>query len=1134
MLHIPKEGEFTSEKSIKIRCSQVMKKSGKNKSISILAGLIFLLFFSSCGNDQTLEDYVPESSLSEMTDYAERGFPDSGNADQSPEIFVQMGHTDNGYTANTVAIFTPDGRYILTGSVDKTIKLWETKTGREVKTFRCRDGVTDITVSQDGLYMVSGDEFYGNNINIWEISSGEKTQSFSLSAMNGPPVVFCNNGKNILAGGNKGLLRLWDVISGALVREYKAAINGEVTSIVLTPDGKKAIAGYHYHDENPGGKRNTISVWEIDTGEKVLSFNNRSNSTAALAITPDGQHLLSGDWRQDSVTVWDIHSGTPVKSFLTGRTSAIAISAGGRYALFGGSMNFRLVELSTGKEIRKIDKGIRDWVQSIKFSPDGKYALVGDQVPQPKIWDIASGKLIRTFGGYAGQTLTAQITETGNTLMTAHGYSKSLSLWDYKNGTQLKRIKNDPACLSTSASISADGAKVAFGGWDISADNSYISIWNANSVKKIIQIHPVEKKSTHPKSPVFTKDGLRIIWAIGADIIISNTENGGEIKKFSPGQRPIYQIMLDPAGKYILACDDTNNSKLIDINSGDILKTYKYAKCAFSRNGKKLYTLADNSERTAVLKETELSTLKEKILFKIGFNTMIKEGDWYTANYIKTLIAGSNKDYLFFYDSLKKNIYKIDLKVAEITTQFKGHTDAITTIDTSPDGIFLCSSSHDGTTRFWNSETGREVAQFISFSDGEWIVITPEGYFNASPNGAKYINVRIGNQVYSIDNFYEKYYNPAYVVSILQGKNVQPVTDIRQGVALPPEVKIISPKANAEFKNDEVEITVSAKDMGGGIDEIRLYHNGKAVDEKTRGIKIVPEANQSVKSYTITLVNGVNTFRVVGFSRDRTESNPDKITITLAAPEKKISLYVLAIGINKYKNPALNLNYAEPDARGIADFFRQRGSDLFKNVEVADVYNEKATKAGLLSRLTALQNTNPQDVVLIYLAGHGENINEKWYFIPYELTYPEREDDVLEKAISSDELSSSIKNITAQKVLVLIDACKSGAVLMAFRGFEDRKALSQLSRATGVHVVAASSKDQFATEVKELGHGVFTYTLLEGLNGKAVSKGETITVRKLMGYIEEELPELTKKYRQEAQYPVVDSKGMDFPLVKSK
>lgn len=60
---------------------------------------------------------------------------------------------------------------------------------------------------------------------------------------------------------------------------------------------------------------------------------------------------------------------------------------------------------------------------------------------------------------------------------------------------------------------------------------------------------------------------------------------------------------------------------------------------------------------------------------------------------------------------------------------------------------------------------------------------------------------------------------------------------------------------------------------------------------------------------------------------------------------------------------------------------------------------------------------------------------------------------------------------------------------------------------------------------------MFAYTLLQGLSGKAVAKGEAVTVRKLMGYVEEELTEIAKKYQQEAQYPVVDSRGMDFPLV---
>ncbi len=427
-----------------------------------------------------------------------------------------------------------------------------------------------------------------------------------------------------------------------------------------------------------------------------------------------------------------------------------------------------------------------------------------------------------------------------------------------------------------------------------------------------------------------------------------------------------------------------------------------------------------------------------------------------------------------------------------------------------------------------------EVARLFAFADGEWIIITSEGYFNASPNGAKYLNVRVGQRVYSIDNFYEQYFNPGIVVSVLEGGKVEMAADIRKGVLPPPEVTITAPQSGRKFDTDTLTVTVSARDMGGGIDEIRLYHNGKAVGEGARGIQIVPRGDTGSKKFAITLVDGQNTFRATGFSKDRTESNPYEVTVFLAAPQKEISLYLFASGINTYKNPALNLNYAEPDARALVGFFQGAGGGLFKHVYVTNYYNDQATKTAITGQLTQLESTNPQDVVVLYLAGHGENVDGKWYFIPYELTYPEREDEVKTGGLSSDELSGFIRKIKAQKILVLIDACKAGAVLVAFRGFEDRKALSQLSRSTGVHIVAASTNSQFAAEVKELGHGVFTYTLLEGLSGKAAGAGEPVTVRKLMGYIEEHLPEISKKYKQEAQYPVVDSRGMDFPLVVPK
>jgi hypothetical protein len=650
----------------------------------------------------------------------------------------------------------------------------------------------------------------------------------------------------------------------------------------------------------------------------------------------------------------------------------------------------------------------------------------------------------------------------------------------------------------------------------------------------------------------FSKNGNFAAWAYADSLCLFNL-NEGITKKYATAQkREAVDIASD--GRFYLTYLPTENFnktpnaiRINDVSTGRNIQTIpgSFNSAVFSLDGNTvltgdnygcvcIYDIASGSKvqtfggaKPCPQKQMEISFNRYLVTathFPIPGDTI----NWYVwdlqnASLLKTV---------------DNNLYNIDdfLPYFETGSLNKESGKTLTVLSmgsTSADQNYSASFSDSAhAVKIFDRNSKKEIAQCIVFDNGEWIIITPEGYFNASQNGAKHINVRVGKEVYSIDNFYEKFYNPVYVASILQGKQVDAVADIRNGVLAPPEVKITSPMPGKEFTSDIATITVSARDMGGGIDEIRLYQNGKALGDDTRGLKAAASGNEEIKTFTVTLVDGDNTFRAVAFSKDRTASNPCELVVHLTAQQKDVSMHILTTGINNYKNPALNLNYAEPDAKGIADFFRHSGSGLFKKVTISELYNEQATKASVLSQLSELQNTNPQDVVLIYLAGHGDNINDKWYFIPYELTYPENQEDIRTKAISCDELKDYITKIKAQKILMLIDACKSGAVLVAFRGFEDRKALSQLSRATGMYVVAASAKDQYATEVKELGHGVFTYTVLEGLKGKAAAQGEPVTVLKLIAYIQEELPAITKKYNQEEQYPVMgSSQGMDFPLV---
>ena len=124
----------------------------------------------------------------------------------------------------------------------------------------------------------------------------------------------------------------------------------------------------------------------------------------------------------------------------------------------------------------------------------------------------------------------------------------------------------------------------------------------------------------------------------------------------------------------------------------------------------------------------------------------------------KTLASGS----------VDKTVILWNVAAGSAIKTLKGHNDILLSVAFSPNGKFLVSGSGDGTSRCWDKNTGREIAQFISFRDAEWIVITPEGYYNSSANGDKLLNVRIGNNVYGMDRYRSAFYKPQIVETALK------------------------------------------------------------------------------------------------------------------------------------------------------------------------------------------------------------------------------------------------------------------------------------------------------------------------------------------------------------------------------
>ena len=129
------------------------------------------------------------------------------------------------------------------------------------------------------------------------------------------------------------------------------------------------------------------------------------------------------------------------------------------------------------------------------------------------------------------------------------------------------------------------------------------------------------------------------------------------------------------------------------------------------------------------------------------------------------------------------------------------------------------------------------------------------------------------------------------------------------------------------------------------------------------------------------------------------------------------------------------------------------------------------------------------------------------------------------------ELQQYAVEIQAQKQLFILDACQSAGAFekMLQHDGEQQKSLALVARSTGTHWMAASGSTETAKEFAQLGHGVFTYVLLQALKGQAATN-KMITVNGLKNFLQVQVPELVKKYGGNSQYPASYGFGNDFPV----